>query len=372
MKKQKGLHLWLVFFLMLSGSSQAHAGFDPFGWATSAVSYVANNIAKTVSSVANTAVTTVSNVAKTVIQTGVSVASTAVNTVTGVVSAAGNIVSGIANTAVSIVSGKASVASISNALSSSVSTALQAISKTAGNIVNMAGSLASGVVTAAGQLNQGILNGATSLAAGAANLIDPSGSLSKVTTTLLSIADLPVNMAISLAQGAIDFLKGALNPEPGDYNALEMAYHMVFPEAPNRPVTADERSFSFPPQAFTVGAAFNRFKYFVWQEVEAPASTGAKCANGSPYRFYVNLSPTGKNMVIHYEGGGACTNYQGCTDGTAINPYGLPREYIRFGVINQSIDWLLSLGGTGFEIGIPHQLANPLTTRIASLTETRL
>ncbi|MEY2843949.1 MAG: hypothetical protein RI920_1986, partial [Pseudomonadota bacterium] len=31
--------------------------------------------------------------------------------------------------------------------------------------------------------------------------------------------------------------------------------------------------------------------YLKWEAVELPASSGASCGNGTPYRFFVNRSP---------------------------------------------------------------------------------
>ena len=43
-----------------------------------------------------------------------------------------------------------------------------------------------------------------------------------------------------------------------------------------------------------------------WQRVELP---GTVCSNGSQYRFWYYDSPTSNNMVISFEGGGACWDY---------------------------------------------------------------
>lgn len=108
-----------------------------------------------------------------------------------------------------------------------------------------------------------------------------------------ALASIPVSIGLNLAQGVSDIVQTGLRPEPGDYNAVEIALHMVAPEPADRPVGPQDRTLSFQPQPFTA-SGFSRYKYFVWQEVEAPAATGIKCADGSPYRFYVNLSPDRK------------------------------------------------------------------------------
>lgn len=71
--------------------------------------------------------------------------------------------------------------------------------------------------------------------------------------------------------------------------------------------------------------------YFVWETVELPASTGASCSNGSPYRFFVNRTPFTSKTVVMVEGGGACWEQQGCKGGTklsAVNPNGVATNYM--------------------------------------------
>jgi hypothetical protein len=52
-----------------------------------------------------------------------------------------------------------------------------------------------------------------------------------------------------------------------------------------------------------------------WEAIEAPASSGASCGNGSPYRFFVNRTTNAANAkktVIMFEGGGACWEQNAC------------------------------------------------------------
>ena len=52
--------------------------------------------------------------------------------------------------------------------------------------------------------------------------------------------------------------------------------------------------------------------YFKWETVTAPASSGAGCGNGTPYRFFVNRTPFSSKTIVIYEGGGACFGQQTC------------------------------------------------------------
>ena len=66
-----------------------------------------------------------------------------------------------------------------------------------------------------------------------------------------------------------------------------------------------------------------------WQRVELP---GTVCSNGSQYRFWYYDSPSSNNLLISFEGGGACWDYPSCSGQTGIlgaaNPNGIPVDYI--------------------------------------------
>ena len=49
---------------------------------------------------------------------------------------------------------------------------------------------------------------------------------------------------------------------------------------------------------------------YAWQEVNLP---GTMCGNGSQYRFYVYDNPSSNNLLISFEGGGACWDYDTCS-----------------------------------------------------------
>lgn len=68
---------------------------------------------------------------------------------------------------------------------------------------------------------------------------------------------------------------------------------------------------------------------YAWQRVELP---GTYCSNGSQYRFWYYDSPTSNNLLISFEGGGACWDYETCSGQAgllgAANPNGIPTDYI--------------------------------------------
>lgn len=72
--------------------------------------------------------------------------------------------------------------------------------------------------------------------------------------------------------------------------------------------------------------------YYKWQAVEMPASSGARCGDGSPYRIFVNRTPLTSKTVVMFEGGGACWAKGSCQgEGgllAASNPNGVPANYM--------------------------------------------
>jgi hypothetical protein len=64
-----------------------------------------------------------------------------------------------------------------------------------------------------------------------------------------------------------------------------------------------------------------------WQTVR---SEGAVCSDGSPYKFFVNYSGRSDNVLVMFEPGGACFDYDSCTRSKlgAVNPNGLADDHI--------------------------------------------
>jgi hypothetical protein len=97
---------------------------------------------------------------------------------------------------------------------------------------------------------------------------------------------------------------------------------------------------------------------FVWETVTLPASSGAACADGSPYRFFVNRNPLTTKTVVMFEGGGACWTQGTCVNKegsilSAVNPNGIPENYM------SSLDAQAKLG-----------LVTPFTSRVPLLGTT--
>ncbi len=76
------------------------------------------------------------------------------------------------------------------------------------------------------------------------------------------------------------------------------------------------------------GGGFVPEAFGEWLKFE-PA--GASCSDGSPYKFFVQFSETSDDVIIFFEGGGACWDYESCSGRGGIrgaaNPNGLPDDH---------------------------------------------
>ena len=97
---------------------------------------------------------------------------------------------------------------------------------------------------------------------------------------------------------------------------------------------------------------------YAWQRVELP---GTVCSDGSQYRFWYYDSPTSNNMVISFEGGGACWDYPSCSGQAGIlgaaHPNGIPSDYIT-SFEPQYVSPIIN----GADPGIPLRPKNPIVT----------
>ncbi|MFN8546257.1 MAG: hypothetical protein U0807_18930 [Candidatus Binatia bacterium] len=97
---------------------------------------------------------------------------------------------------------------------------------------------------------------------------------------------------------------------------------------------------------------------YAWQRVELP---GTYCSDGSQYRFWYYDSPTSNNLLISFEGGGACWDYPSCSGQTGIlgaaHPNGIPTDYI-----TQFEPMYVSPMVNGADPGIPGRAKNNIAT----------
>ncbi|MCG8589546.1 MAG: hypothetical protein MJE66_09665, partial [Proteobacteria bacterium] len=96
-----------------------------------------------------------------------------------------------------------------------------------------------------------------------------------------------------------------------------------------------------------------------WQTVELP---GTVCGDGSQYRFFTWDSPASDNLIVFYEGGGACWDHEGCSGKLgllgAANRNGIPADYIQ-----QEAAKFVSPIVNGADPGLPFRSKRSLVTQ---------
>ncbi len=96
-----------------------------------------------------------------------------------------------------------------------------------------------------------------------------------------------------------------------------------------------------------------------WQRIELP---GTVCSDGSQYKFWTHDDPASTDLLILFEGGGACWDYESCSGQLGIlgaaNPNGLPDDYI-----TQFKAQYVSPLVNGADPGIPLRPLNPIVTQ---------
>ena len=97
---------------------------------------------------------------------------------------------------------------------------------------------------------------------------------------------------------------------------------------------------------------------YPWERIELP---GTQCSNGSQYKFWVHDSSSSNNMLILFEGGGACWDYASCSGELGIlgaaNPNGLADNYI-----TEFKAKYVSPLVNGADPGFPTRPKNPIVT----------
>lgn len=156
------------------------------------------------------------------------------------------------------------------------------------------------------------------------------------------------------------------NLEPGDRRFSEFVDAIKSPPKANNPIFYEKNKWEYSVQNFDLSGAnkfFDPKKYFRWQVIELPLSSGASCGNGDPYRFFVNTSPFSRNIQTYLEPGGICNDYSGCTG------YDAPAKSTKFLVasnVNGVPTNYLSTIPNGIA-GLTSRVVNPLLMRVSPL-----
>lgn len=98
---------------------------------------------------------------------------------------------------------------------------------------------------------------------------------------------------------------------------------------------------------------------YAWQRVEIP---GTVCSDGSQYKFFVHDNPASDDLILYFEGGGACWDYPSCSGQAGIlgaaNPNGIPDDYI-FQFKSRFVSPVVN----GADPGLPFRSIDPIATQ---------
>ncbi|TDM06725.1 MAG: hypothetical protein C4K60_19735 [Ideonella sp. MAG2] len=141
-----------------------------------------------------------------------------------------------------------------------------------------------------------------------------------VAATAAAVVTVAANAVAQTAQAAYQFW--AYRDEPGNYSAWSSFWNLFFPPAVDKPLSTGNNQWGYSTIP-SIPSQINRQNYYAWQTVKVPLSSGAACADGSEYKFFVNLTNASNNFLIWQQGGGSCSDYAGCSGRQALlNPDG--------------------------------------------------
>lgn len=121
---------------------------------------------------------------------------------------------------------------------------------------------------------------------------------------------------IALSLSSILMATPSFAATDGNYSGWETFKNYFSPPKADKPITeADQLKVPIKIKSASPDFkdGFNPGLYDQWQLVTLDPSTGAKCADGSPYKFFVKRRASTSNMMVTLEGGGACWDYKGCS-----------------------------------------------------------
>mgnify|MGYP000223315120 CR=1 FL=1 len=133
------------------------------------------------------------------------------------------------------------------------------------------------------------------------------------------------NILATALAGSLAF-SGQSFAEIGDYSAVQSLWNITHPQAANNPVDAQLKQ-DMPFMTFSENPAdssgfddgFKAKKYQVWQTIDLKGDDdkngpgSVKCLNGDDYKFLVKRSFSSSNMVVFFEAGGGCWDYDSCS-----------------------------------------------------------
>lgn len=97
---------------------------------------------------------------------------------------------------------------------------------------------------------------------------------------------------------------------------------------------------------------------YAWERIEIP---GTVCSDGSQYKFFVHDDLSSSDLVLYFEGGGACWDYESCSGQLGIlgaaNPNGIADDYV-----TQLAATYVSPIMNGADPGLPLRSKDPIAT----------
>ena len=154
--------------------------------------------------------------------------------------------------------------------------------------------------------------------------------------------------------------------ESGDRRFSEFVEAMKSSPKANNPISLEKKRWEYDVQNIDLSGANRSFdpkKYFRWQMIELPLSSGASCGNGDPYRFFVPTSPSTRTLHTYLEAGGICNHYSACT---GYDAPAKPTKFLVASNVNGVAPNYLSTVPNAIE-GVASRLVNPLFMRISPL-----
>lgn len=124
-----------------------------------------------------------------------------------------------------------------------------------------------------------------------------------------------VATALLCASVVVPLAHTQAHAEVGDYSGWDSFTNRFKPRKADKPITAADQAkvpFTINTPSSSHNDGFTPWLYDVWQTVTLDPSTGAKCGDGSPYKFLVNRKASTSNIMATMEGGGACWDYKTC------------------------------------------------------------
>lgn len=126
-----------------------------------------------------------------------------------------------------------------------------------------------------------------------------------------------ITRVIACSLSAVLFLSApSFAADDGNYSGWDTFKHYFNPPKADQPITeADQKKVPIRIKSASPDFkdGFNPRLYDMWQLVTLDPATGAKCADGSPYKFFVKRRASTSNIMVTLEGGGACWDYKGCS-----------------------------------------------------------